>query len=443
MPQDRRGPARAKPADSRPAGVGAFSISPVLMGSRAIARQVMSRISLRKTAVDLRSEDDIEGSTLTIGPPSPKPPGYLISLILAVVIPAFMAILYLAFIASDQYVAEARFAVRTSQIDGGGGDKLLSSLSTLGSGLGSAMPALAGQDPYIVTGYIHSRAIVDDLSQEHDLRAIFTRPGSDFWARLKRNASIEDLVDYWNSMVTTNIDGPSGIVTVAARAFRQEDALALSQAIIVASEKLVNDVSARARNDAMRRAEGEVRRNEEQVRLALQELRKYRDSEGFIDPISSATSTSKLLLDMMADKIKLQNDLFVATKAMSQDAPTVQTLKTRSESLDKQIETMKAGLAGNTLEGRTISNALVKYEELELQRTFAEKLYTMAQDGLERARLRAEQQNLYISVFVPPSLPQEAKYPERLAFSFIIPIGLLILWGIFALIAAAVEDHRL
>jgi capsular polysaccharide transport system permease protein len=244
-------------------------------------------------------------------------------------------------------------------------------------------------------------------------------------------------------MVSTYIDGPSGIVTVAARAFRQEDALALSQAIVVASEKLVNDVSARARNDAMRRAEGEVRRNEEQVRLALQELRKYRDSEGFIDPISSATSTSKLLLGMMADKIKLQNDLFVATKAMSQDAPTVQTLKTRSESLDKQIETMKAGLAGNTAEGRTISNALVKYEELELKRTFAEKLYTMAQDGLERARLRAEQQNLYISVFVPPSLPQEARYPERLAFSFIIPIGLLVLWGIFALIAAAVEDHRL
>src|ERR1700687_5924671 len=253
MAQDRGGAGRFNTAgapDGRPAGVGAFSISPVLMGSRAIARQVMSRISLRKTAVDLRSGDDIEGSTLTIGPPSPKPPGYLISLILAVVIPAFMAILYLAFIASDQYVAEARFAVRTSQIDGGGGDKLL---SMLGSGLGSSMPALAGQDPYIVTGYIHSRAIVDDLSQQLDLRAIFTRPGSDFWARLKRNASIEDLVDYWNGMVTADVDVPSGIVTVAARAFRQEDALALSQAIIAASEKLVNEVSARARHDAMRR----------------------------------------------------------------------------------------------------------------------------------------------------------------------------------------------
>src|ERR1700737_2573421 len=141
MARDSGGPGLSKPANAQPAGVGAFSISPVLMGSRAIARQVMSRISLRKTAVDLRSEDDLEGSTLTIGPPSPKPPGYLISLFLAVVVPAFMAILYLAFIASDQYVAEARFAVRTSQVDSGGSDKLLASLSALGSGLG-AMPAL-------------------------------------------------------------------------------------------------------------------------------------------------------------------------------------------------------------------------------------------------------------------------------------------------------------
>jgi capsular polysaccharide transport system permease protein len=444
MERDKRKAALLDGETDRPKTVGIFSVSPILMGSRAIARQVMSRISLRPAAVELRSEDDLESSTLTIGVPAPKPPVYLLSFILAVVIPAFMAIVYLAFIASDQYVAEARFAVRTAQLDGGGGgDKLLSSLSTLGSGLGASMPALAGQDPYIVTSYVHSRAIIDDLSPALDLRAMFTRPGSDFWSRLKRNASIEDLVDYWNGMVTTYVDGPSGIVTIDARAFRPDDALALSQAIITASEKLVNEVSARARNDAMRRAEEEVRRYEGQVRLALQDLRKYRDGEGFIDPVSTATSTSKLLLDMMAEKIRLQNDLFVATKAMSQDAPTVQTLKTRSDSLDKQIETMKASLAGNTVEGRTISNALVKFEELELQRTFAEKLYTMAQDGLERARVRAEQQNLYISVFVPPSLPQEPKFPERLAFSFIIPIGLLVLWGIFALIGATVEDHRI
>ena len=67
----------------------------------------------------------------------------------------------------------------------------------------------------------------------------------------------------------------------------------------------------------------------------------------------------------------------------------------------------------------------------------------MAQDALERARLRAERQNLYVSVFVPPSLPEEAQYPQTLALSFIIPLTLLIVWGILALISAAIEDHRL
>lgn len=93
-------------------------------------------------------------------------------------------------------------------------------------------------------------------------------------------------------------------------------------------------------------------------------------------------------------------------------------------------------------QGRTISASLTSFEQLRLNRMFAEKLYTMAEDALERARLRAEQQNIFVSTFVPPSVPQEPQYPQRLSLSLLIPIGLAMLWGIFALIAASIEDHR-
>ena len=365
--------------------------------------------------------------------------GYLFSFIAFVVVPSIVAILYLAFLAADQYVAEARFAVRTMQADSGS-DKVLTALTALGSG---TQPSMAGQDPYIVSSYIHSRAILEDLSPTIDLRAIFTRPEADFWARLESDASIEDLVEYWNGMVGTDVDGPSGIVTVSARAFRPDDALRLSTAILAASEKLVNDVSARARADAMRSAEDEVRRYERQVRDALVELRRFRDREGYIDPVGAATSTSTLLLQVMGEKIRLQNELFVARRALSDTAPTVKNLRTRIEALDKQIDGLKGQLTGTSTVGSTVSKSLVQFEELELNRVFAEKLYNMAQDGLERARLRAERQNLYVSVFVPPSLPQDPQFPKRLALSFIIPIALLVIWGILALIAAAIEDHRI
>jgi capsular polysaccharide transport system permease protein len=382
----------------------------------------------------------IEGKSQSSSPRGARhPSGYLLSLILLVVLPSIASIIYLAFVASDQFVAETRFAVRGAQLDFGR-EKVLSALSSLGS---SSISSVVGQEPYVVTSYIRSRAIVDDVSKNLDVREIFSRPEADFWAKLPRTASTERLVTYWTRMVTTYIDAPSGIVTVYTRAFRPDDALALAREVIRTSEKLVNDVSARARNDAMHRAEEELRRYEAAVRQALLDLRKYRDAEGFIDPVSVATSTSQLLTQAMSEEIQIQNDLFVASRAMSPDAPTLQTLKARLESVDKQIEQLKSKMTGDSLEGRTVAAALVKFEQLELKRIFAERLYAMAQDALERARLRAEQQNLYLTVFVPPSLPQDAQYPQRLGYSIIIPLGLTVLWGILALTAAAVEDHRL
>jgi len=369
-------------------------------------------------------------------PPSKRPSAYLITFVLFVVLPSIASAIYLAFIASDQYVAETRFAVKQAQFDT---DRVKSDLSKLASG---SIPSLADQNVYIIANYIRSRAIVDDVGKALDLRQIFRRPEADFWARLKDGATKEELVDYWNEMVRTYVDGPSAIVTVEAKAFRPEDALALSRAIIAASEKLANEVSARARNDTMKWAEDEVRRAEGKVETALANLREYRDSEGYIDPVSAATSTSKLLLQTMAEKIKLQSDYFVASRAMSPEAPTVVTLKTRLQSLDDQINQLKSKLTGNSPEGATIAASLVKFESLELQRQFAEKLYQLAQDSLERARIKAERQNIYVEVFVPPGLPEYARYPERLALSLLIPLGLLIVWGIFAFTAAAVDDHR-
>jgi capsular polysaccharide transport system permease protein len=409
----------------------ALAVSIARHSSHAVYR-IIKNISLKGVSVEAEP-------ALTWRAALPRPPLYLLSFILLVVIPSLLSVVYVVFIASDQYVAEARFAVQTAHADVGR-DKLASTLSTVSAG---GLPSITGQESYIVTSYIRSRAIIEDLSNGLDLRKIFRRPEADFWARLKHNASSEELVDYWNGMVTTYIDGPSGIVTVDARAFRPEDALAISRAIIQSSERLVNEVSARARNDAMRRAEEEVRRSERAVREALIDLRKYRDTEGFIDPVSAASSTSQLLMQAMSEKIRIQSDYFVASRAMSGDAPTIQTLKSRLESLDMQIEQLKSKLTGNSGEGRSVADSLVKFEELELKRIFAEKLYTMAQDALERARARAEQQNIYLSVFVQPSLPQDSSYPERLSFSLLIPMGLLVVWGILALIAAAVEDHHI
>jgi capsular polysaccharide transport system permease protein len=231
-------------------------------------------------------------------------------------------------------------------------------------------------------------------------------------------------------------------VTLRVRAFRREDAFAIANAILKASETLANAISMRARQDMMTLAEQEVASAQSRVLGTLSDLRQFREQVGFIDPTLQATSTGTLLTELLGQRIKLQNNYFVATSAMSPEAPTVQSMKARLDELDRQINEQRALLTSKAGDS-SLASQLPKFEELELQNQFAEKLYAFAEDGLERARLRAESQSLYVSVFEPPALPEEPKFPERFGLSASIAVSLLILWGIGALIAALIEDHRL
>lgn len=372
--------------------------------------------------------------------PAWLPNGYVLSFLALVVVPSLVCVLYLTFIAADQFMAEVRFAVKTARFDVTS-EKVAAKPGALSLG-GISLPAVANQDAYVISNYILSRSVIEDLASKIDPRVLFRAPEADFWARLPAHASAEELTGYWKKMVSSYVDSVSGIVTVTVRAFRPGDARNLAAAILDASEKLANDVSTRARRAVMQQAEDEMRRSEGLVRAALVDLRNFRDKQGFIDPVSVASSTGDLIMQAMGEKIELQNSYYVAVKATSADAPTAVALRRRLDALDEQIEQLKAKLTGNSPEGRTISASLVKFEELELKKGFAEKLYTMAQDGLERARLKAEQQNIFVETFVRPAVPEDAKYPERLSLSLLIPLGLAIIWGIFALIAAAVNDHR-
>jgi capsular polysaccharide transport system permease protein len=368
--------------------------------------------------------------------PRLKASPHLATFIAFVLVPALAAVIYFAFIASNQYAAETRFAVRALEADYGSGEKDNSSVNFSFT--------LSGQDAFIVTSYIRSRAIIDDLGAKLDLREIFRRPEADFWARLKSDASVEELTEYWNSMVSTYIDGPSGIVTLGVRAFRQDDALALAKAVMELSEVLVNRISDRARHDSMEGAEKEVRRTYAATQAALAELHGFRDSAGIIDPAQAASDIGKLLTPLMAEKIRLEGELFVATRDLDDTAPTVHALKSRLETTERQIADLKGKLTrSDGAAGETVSGSLVKFEELELARMAAEKLYSLAQADLDRARLRADRQSIYLTVFVPPSLPEDSHYPRRLAFPILIFLGLAIVWSIVAMIFASVADHRL
>ena len=382
--------------------------------------------------------DDEEGHLPYFRPLSPRIPWLGISFLLCVVIPSVVGVFYLAIVAAPQFSVEARLIVRAAEPTILVGDKL-GAAASLGASVSYSATA---QNAYVVAQYIKSRAAIDDLLTLVDLREIYRRPEADFWARLKNNASQEELVSYWRDMVRSYVDSASSIVIVEVQAFRADDALRVAQAIITLSERLVNQMSLRARQDVMRFSEEEVRRADALIRTALDDLQKARDTEGILDPAKAADEVSRLLMQLMAEKIKIEGELYFASRSLDKTSGSVRQLTSRLEIVEGQIATLRATLTGGSGQAPTMASSLRKFEQLEVQRFLADKVLTFAEDGLERARVKAERQSLYFMVFVPPSLPTKAMLPHRLAYSILLPIIFLILWGIGALLWASVEDHR-
>lgn len=366
-----------------------------------------------------------------------KIPPIWLTFIAFVLVPSFAATIYFAFLAADQFAVETRFAVRAVDLE---------TIATPKGESASFTFTPSGQNAYIVTSYIRSRAIVSDVMAKVDLRAIFRRPEADFLTRLRRNATMDDLTDYWKSMVEATVDPNSSLITVNVRAFRKEDAFALASAVVAASEALVNRVSERARRDATAMAEKDVRRSFEAVQEALADLHKFRDEFGLIDPGVKGAEIGQLLAPLVAQKIKLESELFVAGHELARDAPTVRVMREQLESVEKQIKELQSRLTaseGSSSSRSTLAANLAKFEELEVRKAMAERFYALSKADLDRATLRANRQSIYLTVFVPPATPELSSYPHRVSYSLLTFLGFGILWSIAALLVATIDDHRL
>ncbi len=206
-----------------------------------------------------------------------------LSALLFVVLPSVLAGTYFYLIASDQYVVEVRFAVRGP--DGATSSDLLgmvTGVSTAGSTI---------TDSYILMDYLHSRQLIDELRTKIDFEAAFNPPGADFIAAFPVNdRSIERFVEHWQDVVQINFDSTSKIIVLEVRTFSPDHSEQLAVEILRLSELLVNKLSERSRQDALRSARLEVGRMEERMRKSLADMRAFREKAQDIDPSQSAAA---------------------------------------------------------------------------------------------------------------------------------------------------------
>jgi capsular polysaccharide transport system permease protein len=369
----------------------------------------------------------------TVAPPPRRSRLGWLSFVIVVVLPALITAAYYFVVAADQYVAEFRFALRSAEPERHDPTLFLQE---------SIAPSPMGLDSYVVVQYLASRAIIDDLSATVDLRQMFSRSEADWPVRLDLPVSIEELVRYWKRQVDAFFDATNGTIVVRARAFTPQDALSLAEGILASSERLVNELSARARRDALRDAEEEVGRAEKRLKSALIRLRDFRDKEGIIDPRKTADATVALAGRVRDELVRADTELSTLKHYMRDDAPSIKMLEARVQSLEAQRRAVESEVTDTEkTRSEALSRVMGSYEQLESERTFAENTYQHALQALDRSRINADRQQVYLATFVRPTLPEEPLYPRRLQSVAVATGVAFAVWMIGGFILQSIRDH--
>jgi capsular polysaccharide transport system permease protein len=344
-----------------------------------------------------------------------------IAFIIVVAVPVLSAGLYLAAFISNQYTSEMRFAVRGAE---------RSSFDPLTTLMG--IPSTGKiQEALIISEYIKGRGIVEELEKTIDLRSKFIKSGVDPISRFRSDAPIEDLVKYWWWHVDVNISALSGIIEVIVYAFSPDDALQISRAILAASERLVNEMSDRARRDAVSQTQIELKRAEDNLQNKIRAMQDLRNAEGLLD----AEKTSEVMLTMLAELrlelIRMDREYSAQRQAISADSPQLRVLESRINSTREQIGQLENQMTGTRSQkaGSALAESMGRFERLKLEHELAQKRYIAAAASFEKARVDSATQQVYLTTFVPPTLAQEALYPRRMWLFTIILLGCLMVWG--------------
>lgn len=348
----------------------------------------------------------------------------LIKLWAVVVMPTILVGCFLWFVATPMYESESSFFVESADGAGSAPGGLLSSF--IGGG--------GSNDPVAVQTYVNSRDVLRRLKAEHGWRAHFRTPELDFRNRLEDDATFEEEYDHYRGMVTVSYDPTEGIIELGVIASDAEAAQQFNEAIIGYAEDMVDALSDRIRDDAIRDTDANLAEAEAKLKaaqLAEAEVRKQQEVFSIEAEVAHSMSiVTGMETELEAKQARLTN----LRRVTSEDDPRVQRIRHQVETLRTQIDRRRSSVAGHTMRNeRSLAdiNADLVRAQFDVQAAMA--IFSSALQAREVARANAQRQHRYLSRVSEPSLPDEANHPKKiqmLALAFLCFLGFYIVFSL-------------
>ena len=349
-----------------------------------------------------------------------------------VIVPVFLAVLYFGVFASDVYISESRFIVRSP-------DK--PATTGLGVLLKSTGFANAGDEIYAAQSFVLSRDALQALNSKGAFVKAYSSPSVSIFDRFNPtglSGTSEDLYAYYEKQVKINQDTTSSIVTMTVRAFTPQDARRFNEQLLEMAEATVNKLNTRGKQDLIRFAQAEVEDAKTKSQNAALALSAYRNQAGVVDPEKQAQiqiqMISKLQDELIATRTQLRQ-----LRAFTPQNPQIEVLDIRVKGLATEINDQLGQVAGSS---KSLSSRAARYQRLYLESQFSDKQLASAMASLEEARNEARRKQAYVERIVQPNLPDDSLEPRRLRGILSTLILGLAAWAIISMLVAGMLEHR-
>lgn len=348
-----------------------------------------------------------------------------------VAIPFALSVLYFGVFASDVYISESKFVVRSPE---------KTATSGLGVILKSAGFANAGDEIYAAQAYTVSRDALHALNRGKAFEKAYGSSSISVFDRFNATGlfgSFEDLYRYYTDKVHVEHESSSSITTLSVRAYDPREAQHINEQLLEMAETTVNRLNLRGRQDLIRFAETEVEDAKVKARTAAVALAAYRNQEGVVDPEKQATVQTQMISKLQDELIATRTELLQLRKYTPRN-PQIDVMQTRASGLQKEINEQMRMVAGDR---KSLAGAAVQYQRLQLEAQFADKQLASALASLEEARNEARRKQAYVERIVQPNLPDAALEPRRLRGILATLLLGLVSWGVLSMLFAGVREH--
>jgi len=350
-----------------------------------------------------------------------------------VVVPALAAILYYGLLASDVYVSEARFVIKSPGAKSQSVTTLASLIQTTGLAAGQA-------EADEVIGYLRSRSALKDLQKRVDVRAAYSSDAADTLARYPfpgTSDKVDNLFKYYRGMMDVERDSETNLIALRTKAFSADEAWRINRSLLDLSEALVNTLNQRAQDQAIKESQRRIEIAEARLGKVQLALAQYRNSQNLMDPEKQATGIIDIVSKLTIQRAELQSQLNVMASSAPRH-PALPSLRAKLAAIDGAIAAQSGKVVGGN---GAIASKVGGYEDLVIEQQFATQALTAANVAMEQARTEAAKQQFYLERIDSSNVPDIAEYPKRIKSILTISGAAVCLFFIAWMLIVGILEH--